>query len=65
MRSKARSCSSATSLVPAIAVLPPADVETATRVFVEQGIAATVVGEVVPAGGEDTRYVEGPLETMV
>lgn len=47
-----------------IAVLPAADVGAATRVFVDHGIAATVVGEVVPAGGDDVRYVEGPLDAI-
>ncbi|MGK2850067.1 MAG: phosphoribosylformylglycinamidine cyclo-ligase [Candidatus Limnocylindrales bacterium] len=47
-----------------IAVLPPADVEAAIRVFVEHGIAATVVGEVVPVSVDDPRYVEGPLESI-
>jgi len=47
-----------------IAVVPPVDVEAAARVFVEHGIAATVVGEVVPASDDDPRYVEGPLETI-
>ncbi|MBA2721100.1 MAG: phosphoribosylformylglycinamidine cyclo-ligase [Chloroflexi bacterium] len=44
-----------------IAVVPPAAVAAALAALAGQGIAATVVGEVVPADG-GLRYVEGPLD---
>jgi phosphoribosylformylglycinamidine cyclo-ligase len=48
-----------------IAIVPPADVEAATGVFVEHGIAASVVGEVIETATTDgRRYVEGALESV-
>ena len=48
-----------------VAVLPPDDVPRAIEGLAEHGVAAALVGEVVPA--EETgpaRYVEGALGTM-
>ncbi len=48
-----------------VLVVPPAAVPDVIRVSSERGVAASLVGEVVPAattGG--ARYVEGPLETL-
>jgi phosphoribosylformylglycinamidine cyclo-ligase len=48
-----------------IAIVPPADVEAGTAVFVEHGIAASVVGEVVESAATNgRRYVEGALESV-
>jgi phosphoribosylformylglycinamidine cyclo-ligase len=45
-----------------IAIVPPADIAAATEAFAEQGMAASVVGEVVEAANTDgRRYVEGAL----
>ena len=48
-----------------VLVVPPAAVRDVIRVAGDRGIAASLVGEVVPVtttGG--ARYVEGPLETL-
>jgi phosphoribosylformylglycinamidine cyclo-ligase len=43
-----------------IAVVPPAAVQATIAALTDEGIAAVLVGEVVPNGG-GARYVEGPL----
>jgi phosphoribosylformylglycinamidine cyclo-ligase len=48
-----------------IVVLDPADVPAASASLAAHGIAATLVGEVVPVAALDgARYVEAPLEVL-
>jgi hypothetical protein len=48
-----------------VVVLPPAAAPTAIAAFLDRGIAAAVVGEVVDAASVgDARYVEGSLESI-
>jgi phosphoribosylformylglycinamidine cyclo-ligase len=48
-----------------VAVVPPEAVGLAIRTLSDEGLAAAVVGEVVPAVALDgQRYVEGPLKLV-